>query len=52
MKKLLLAFLIFLACDISKRIFDVLGRETKEIKHSLLFYLSNDGTVEKRIVIE
>ncbi|MBT5783434.1 MAG: hypothetical protein HOI03_09720, partial [Candidatus Marinimicrobia bacterium] len=34
------------------RILDVLGRETKEIKHSLLFYLSNDGTVEKRIVIE
>ena len=34
------------------RILDVLGRETKEIKHSLLFYLYNDGTVEKRIVIE
>jgi len=32
--------------------FDVLGRETKEIKNSLLFYIYNDGTVEKKIILE
>jgi len=30
---------------------DILGRETKE-KNQLLFYIYDDGTVEKRIVIE
>ena len=34
------------------RILDVLGRETKEIKNSLLFYIYNDGTVEKKMIIE
>jgi hypothetical protein len=28
---------------------DVLGRSSKEIPNTLLFYIYNDGTVEKRI---
>ena len=31
---------------------DILGRETKGKKNQPLFYIYNDGTVEKRIVIE
>lgn len=31
---------------------DVLGRESKQVNNQLLFYLYNDGTVEKRIIIE
>ena len=31
---------------------DLLGRETKGIKNEVLFYIYDDGTVEKRIVIE
>jgi hypothetical protein len=34
------------------KIVDVLGRETKAIKNTPLFYIYSDGTVEKRIVIE
>ena len=34
------------------RILDVLGRETKEIKNTLLFYIYNDGTVEKKMIIQ
>ena len=34
------------------RIVDILGRETKEIKNSLLFYIYDDGTVKKKIIIE
>ena len=34
------------------RIIDVLGREKKETKNETLFYIYDDGTVEKRIVIE
>ena len=34
------------------RIIDVLGRETKRKKNQPLFYIYDDGTVEKRIVIE
>ena len=34
------------------KIIDILGRETKESKNTPLFYLYDDGTVEKRIVIE
>ena len=34
------------------RIVDVLGRETKEIKNTLLFYIYNDGAVEKKIILE
>jgi len=33
-------------------IIDVLGRETKGTKNEPLFYIYNDGTVEKRIVIQ
>ena len=31
---------------------DLLGRETKGTKNEILFYIYDDGTVEKRIVIE
>jgi hypothetical protein len=34
------------------KITDVLGRETKGAKNEPLFYIYDDGTVEKRIVIE
>jgi len=34
------------------RITDILGRETPYKKKTPLFYLYDDGTVEKRIVIE
>ena len=34
------------------KVIDILGRQTKEIKNSLLFYMYNDGTVEKKIIIE
>jgi hypothetical protein len=34
------------------RITDILGRETKEIKNSILFYIYDDGTVEKKIILE
>jgi len=31
---------------------DFLGRETKGTKNEVLFYIFNDGTVEKRIIVE
>ena len=31
---------------------DLLGRETTDIKNEVLFYIYDDGTVEKRIIIE
>jgi hypothetical protein len=34
------------------KITDILGRETKAIKNKPLFYIYNDGTIEKRITIE
>ena len=34
------------------KITDLLGRETKGTKNEILFYIYDDGTVEKRIVIE
>ena len=34
------------------KIVDVLGRETKGTKNAVLFYIYNDGTVEKKIIIE
>ena len=34
------------------KVTDLLGRETKGIKNEVLFYIYDDGTVEKRIVIE
>ena len=36
----------------SEKTVDILGKETKELKNQPLLYLYNDGTVEKRIVIE
>jgi hypothetical protein len=34
------------------KVTDILGRETKGTKNEPLFYIYDDGTVEKRIVIE
>ena len=34
------------------QIIDVLGRESKEIKSQPLFYIYDDGTVDKKIIIE
>jgi len=34
------------------KITDLLGRETKYTKNKTLFYIYNDGTVEKKIIIE
>ena len=34
------------------KVTDLLGREKKGTKNEALFYLYNDGTVEKRIVVE
>ena len=34
------------------RIVDVLGRESKGTKNAPLFYIYNDGTVEKKIILE
>jgi hypothetical protein len=34
------------------KIIDVLGRRTKEIRNEAFFYIYDDGTVEKRIIIE
>ena len=34
------------------KVTDLLGRETKGKKNEPLFYIYDDGTVEKRIVIE
>ena len=34
------------------KIVDVLGRESKEIKNQSLFYIYDDGTVEKKIIIK
>ena len=35
-----------------EKITDLLGRETKGTKNEVLFYIYDDGTVEKRIIIE
>ena len=29
---------------------DILGREIKETKNTLLFYIYNDGTVDKKLI--
>ena len=34
------------------KVSDLLGRETEGTKNEVLFYIYDDGTVEKRIVIE
>jgi len=34
------------------KVIDILGRQTKEIKNSLLFYIYDDGSVEKKIILE
>ena len=47
MKKLLLILL----CNLVK-ITDMLGQETPFRRNTPLFYIYDDGTVEKRIVIE
>ena len=34
------------------KITDILGRQTNQTRNKLLFYIYDDGTVEKRIIIE
>ena len=34
------------------KVVDILGRESKDLKNQTLFYIYDDGTVKKRIVIE
>ena len=34
------------------KVIDMLGRETKGTKNKVFFYIYNDGTVEKRIILE
>ena len=34
------------------KVVDILGKESKEIKNQSLFYIYDDGTVEKRIILE
>lgn len=34
------------------RIVDILGRETKAVRNNLLFYIYNDGTVEKKLIVK
>ncbi len=34
------------------RVIDVLGRDTKGAKHEPLFFIYDDGTVEKKIILE
>jgi len=34
------------------RITDLLGREVKKIRNTPLFYIYDDGTVEKKIILE
>ena len=34
------------------KILNILGKESKEIKNQSLFYIYNDGTVEKKLIIE
>jgi hypothetical protein len=34
------------------KIVDLFGRESKDLKSQPLFYIFNDGTVEKKIIIE
>ena len=34
------------------KIVDFLGRETKQVKNTPMFYIYNDGTVEKKMIVE
>ena len=34
------------------KIIDVLGRDSKQLKNQPLFYIYDDGTVEKKIILE
>ena len=34
------------------KVTDILGREVNEKRNTPLFYIYNDGTVEKKIIIE
>ena len=31
---------------------DILGKESNEIKNQLLFYIYDDGTVEKKLLVQ
>ena len=33
-------------------VYNILGKQTKETKNTPLFYIYDDGTVEKKIIIE
>jgi len=34
------------------KIIDILGRETKKTKNTILLYIYSDGTAERKIIIE
>ena len=34
------------------KILDILGRETKEIKNTILLYVYSDGTIERKVILE
>ena len=34
------------------RVIDILGRQTEKIKNSILFYIYDDGSVERKIIFE
>jgi hypothetical protein len=34
------------------KIIDILGRESKDLKSQPLFYIYDDGTVEKKLILE
>ena len=34
------------------KVIDILGRESKDLKDQPIFYIYDDGTVEKKIIIE
>ena len=52
MKKLLLILLCLPILTLSQKIVDILGKETKPQTNIPLIEIYDDGTVEKRIVIE
>jgi len=34
------------------KVIDILGREIKKTKNTILLYLYSDGTIERKIIIE
>ena len=34
------------------KIIDLFGRETRQVKNQLLFYIYDDGSVEQRVILE